>query len=51
MSFLDLQGMGSQQDIAKKLIAEQQEMPVEDIWRIIQCPLLCPDLPFAVPLC
>eukprot|EP00438_Fugacium_kawagutii_P001615 Skav204369 [mRNA] locus=scaffold866:116170:125507:+ [translate_table: standard] len=27
---------GSQQDIAKKLIAEQQEMPVEDIWRIIQ---------------
>jgi len=32
---LDL-GAGSQQDIAKKLIAEQQEMPVEDVWRVVQ---------------
>lgn len=31
-------GAGSQQDIAKKLIAEQQEMPVEDVWRVVQCP-------------
>ncbi|CAK9060045.1 unnamed protein product, partial [Durusdinium trenchii] len=29
-------GVGSQQDIAKKLIAEQQEMPVEDVWRVVQ---------------
>ena len=35
-AFQWIQGAGSQQDIAKKLIAEQQEMPVEDSWRIIQ---------------
>ena len=32
----DSSGVGSQQDIAKKLIAEQQEMPISDIWRVVQ---------------
>jgi len=29
-------GAGSQSDIAKKLIAETQELPVEDVWRLVQ---------------
>ena len=30
------QGAGSQSDIAKKLIAETQEMPVEDVSRLVE---------------
>ena len=30
------QGAGSQSDIAKKLIAETQEMPVEDVSRLVK---------------